>query len=49
MTFGFGHVSKALVTSYGQGISDSSLHLSFTDPVSGSQALSQTFVTVTKA
>lgn len=49
MTFGFGHVSKALVTSYGQGTSDSSLHMSFTDPRSGSQALSQTFVTVTKA
>ncbi|MCX6031908.1 MAG: molybdopterin-dependent oxidoreductase [Chloroflexi bacterium] len=49
MTFGFGHVSKALVSSYGQGASDSSLHLSFTDPVSGSQALSQTFVTITKA
>ncbi len=49
LTFGFGHVSKALVTSYGAGTSDSSLHLSFTDPRSGSQALSQTFVTVKKA
>ena len=49
VTFGFGHTSKALVTSYGQGTSDSSLHMSFTDPQSGSQALSQTFVTVKKA
>jgi len=49
VTFGFGHTSKALVTSYGQGTSDSSLHMSFTDPQSGSQALSQTFVTITKA
>jgi thiosulfate reductase / polysulfide reductase chain A len=49
MVFGFGHVSKALVTSYGAGTSDSSLHQSFTDPRSGSQALSQTFVTVKKA
>jgi len=49
LTFGFGHVSKALVTAYGQGTSDSILHQSFTDPQSGSQALSQTFVTITKA
>lgn len=46
---GFGHVSKALTTSYGQGTSDGSLHLSFIDPRSGSQALSQTCVTVEKA
>ena len=49
LTFGFGHVSKALVTAYGQGTSDSILHQTFTDPQSGSQALSQTFVTITKA
>jgi thiosulfate reductase/polysulfide reductase chain A len=45
---GFGHVSKGLTTAYGQGTSDSDLHLTFTDPVSGSQALSQTTVTVAK-
>ena len=49
MTPGFGHVSKGLTTAYGQGTSDSDLHLTFTDPVSGSQALSQTTVTVEKA
>jgi len=45
---GFGHVSKGLTTAYGEGVSDSDLHLTFTDPVSGSQALSQTCVRVTK-
>ena len=49
MTPGFGHVSKALQTAYMSGTSDSDLHLTFTDRVSGSQALSQTTVTVTKA
>jgi thiosulfate reductase/polysulfide reductase chain A len=49
MTPGFGHVSKGLTTAYGQGTSDSDLHLTFTDPVSGSQALSQTTVKVEKA
>ncbi|MFQ5341639.1 MAG: molybdopterin-dependent oxidoreductase [Anaerolineae bacterium] len=49
MTPGFGHVSKALRTAYGAGASDSDLHLTFTDPISGSQALSQTTVKVTKA
>lgn len=49
MTPGFGHVSKGLTTAYGQGASDSDLHLTFTDPVSGSQALSQTCVRVAKA
>ncbi len=48
MTPGFGHLSKGWTTGYGVGASDSVLHLSFTDPVSGSQALSQTFVTVEK-
>jgi hypothetical protein len=38
-----------LTTAYGQGASDSDLHLTFTDPVSGSQALSQTTVKVEKA
>jgi thiosulfate reductase/polysulfide reductase chain A len=48
MTTGFGHLSKANRVSYAQGASDSDLHLTFTDPVSGGQALSQTFVTVRK-
>ena len=48
MTPGFGHMSKGLTTAYGVGACDSDLHLTYTDPVSGSQALSQTFVTVKK-
>ena len=31
------------------GASDSDLHVTYTDPISGGQALSQTFVTVKKA
>jgi thiosulfate reductase/polysulfide reductase chain A len=49
MTPGFGHQSLGLRTAYGVGASDSDLHITYTDPVSGSQALSQTFVTVEKA
>ncbi|MGE5072371.1 MAG: molybdopterin-containing oxidoreductase family protein [Anaerolineae bacterium] len=49
MTPGYGHLSKGLTTAYGLGASDSDLRLTFTDPVSGGQALSQTFVTVEKA
>ncbi len=49
MTPGYGHLSKGLKTAYGIGASDSALHVSYTDPISGSQALSQTFVTVKKA
>lgn len=49
MTPGFGHVSKALQTAFASGTSDSDLHLTFTDRISGSQALSQTTVVVTKA
>ncbi|MEJ2596807.1 MAG: molybdopterin-dependent oxidoreductase [Anaerolineales bacterium] len=48
MTPGYGHLSKGLKTAFGIGASDSSLHISYTDPISGSQALSQTFVTVKK-
>jgi thiosulfate reductase / polysulfide reductase chain A len=48
MTPGFGHVSKGLTIAYGQGASDSDLHLTCTDPVSGSQALSQTCVKISK-
>ena len=48
LTPGFGHLSKGLTTAYGLGACDSDLHLTFTDPISGGQALSQTFVTVKK-
>ncbi|HVN14803.1 MAG TPA: molybdopterin-dependent oxidoreductase [Anaerolineales bacterium] len=49
MTPGFGHLSMGLTTAYGLGESDSDLHVTYTDPISGGQALSQTFVTVKKA
>jgi len=49
MTPGFGHLSKGLTTAFGYGSCDSVLHVTYTDPISGSQALSQTFVTVNKA
>jgi thiosulfate reductase / polysulfide reductase chain A len=49
MTPGYGHLSKGLKTAFGVGASDSAIHVTYTDPVSGSQALSQTFVTVKKA
>jgi thiosulfate reductase/polysulfide reductase chain A len=49
MTPGYGHLSKGLTTAFGIGASDSVLHETFTDPISGGQALSQTFVTVKKA
>jgi thiosulfate reductase/polysulfide reductase chain A len=49
LTPGFGHLSKGLRTAYGVGANDSVLHVTYTDPISGSQALSQTFVNVEKA
>lgn len=49
LTPGFGHLSKGLTTGFNVGVSDSVLHVTYTDPISGSQALSQTFVTVEKA
>ena len=49
MTPGFGHLSKGLKTAYGVGASDSAVHVTYTDPISGGQALSQTFVSVKKA
>jgi thiosulfate reductase/polysulfide reductase chain A len=49
MTPGYGHLSKGLTTAYGVGASDSVLHVTYTDPASGGQALSQTFVTIRKA
>jgi thiosulfate reductase/polysulfide reductase chain A len=47
MTPGYGHLSKGMTTAYGVGASSSVLHVTNTDPISGGQALSQTFVTVT--
>ena len=49
MAPGFGHLSKGTRVSYGEGVSDSDLHLTYSDPASGGQALTQTFVTVQKA
>jgi len=49
LTPGYGHLSKGLTTAFGIGASDSVLHITYTDPISGGQALSQTFVTVKKA
>jgi thiosulfate reductase/polysulfide reductase chain A len=49
LTPGFGHLSMALRTAYGVGACDSALHVTYVDPISGGQALSQTFVSVKKA
>ena len=49
LTPGYGHLSKGLRTAYGVGASSSVLHVTFVDPISGGQALSQTFVSVKKA
>jgi thiosulfate reductase/polysulfide reductase chain A len=49
MVGGFGHVSKGLKAAYALGASDSALHKTVTDPISGGSALSETFVTVSKA
>ena len=49
MTPGYGHLSQGLTAAYGLGACDSDLHVTFTDPISGGQALTQTFVTVKKA
>jgi thiosulfate reductase/polysulfide reductase chain A len=49
MTPGYGHISKGLKTAFGVGASDSAVHMTYTDPISGGQALSQTFVTVRRA
>jgi len=49
MTAGYGHASKGLRVAYGVGASDSDLHVTYTDPISGGQALTQTFVTVERA
>jgi thiosulfate reductase/polysulfide reductase chain A len=47
LTPGYGKLSKGLTTAYGVGASSSVLHVTYTDPISGGQALTQTFVTVT--
>jgi len=49
LTPGYGHLSKGLRTAFGVGASDSDLHATYTDPISGGQALTQTFVKVDKA
>lgn len=49
MAVGFGHISKGLSTAYEEGTSSSDLHVTYTDPISGGQALTQTFVTVEAA
>ncbi len=49
LTPGYGHLSKGLRIAYQHGVSDSELHATYTDPVSGGQALTQTFVKVQKA
>ncbi len=49
MAAGYGHISKGMRTAYGHGTSDSDLHVTYTDPISGGQALTQTFVTIEKA
>ena len=49
MVTGFGHFSKGLRTAFRRGVSDSDLHETVTDPLSGGQALSETFVRVYKA
>ncbi len=49
LTPGYGHLSKGLRIAYRHGVSDSDVHVTHTDPVSGGQALSETFVTVEKA
>lgn len=49
MVGGFGHISKGLKFAYGLGASDSALHKTVTDPISGGSSLSETFVTVRKA
>ncbi|HEX6302717.1 MAG TPA: molybdopterin-dependent oxidoreductase, partial [Anaerolineales bacterium] len=48
MTPGYGHLSKGLRTAYANGASDSVLHATYTDPISGGQALTETFVKIEK-
>lgn len=47
-TQGFGKFSKGLRLAYAEGGSDSDLHVTYTDPISGSQALSQTMVKISR-
>jgi len=48
LTPGYGHLSKGLRIAYNHGVSDSELHETYTDPISGGQALTQTFVKIEK-
>ena len=49
MAPGYGHHSRGLKIAYNKGSSSSDLHVTYTDPASGGQALTQTFVTVERA
>jgi thiosulfate reductase/polysulfide reductase chain A len=49
MAVGYGHASRALRTAFAHGGCDSDLHATFTDPVSGGQALTQTLVRIERA
>jgi thiosulfate reductase/polysulfide reductase chain A len=49
MAPGYGHQSRGLKIAYGKGVSSSDLHVTYTDPISGGQALTQTFVAVERA
>jgi thiosulfate reductase / polysulfide reductase chain A len=46
---GYGHQSRGLKIANNKGASSSDVHVTYTDPVSGGQALTQTFVTVERA
>ncbi|MCC7446451.1 MAG: molybdopterin-dependent oxidoreductase [Anaerolineae bacterium] len=46
---GFGHKSRGLKIANNKGVSSSDVHVTHTDPISGGQALTQTFVTVERA
>ncbi len=48
LTPGYGHLSKGLRIAFNHGVSDSELHETYTDPISGGQALTQTFVKIEK-
>ncbi|MFN8373045.1 MAG: molybdopterin-dependent oxidoreductase [Anaerolineae bacterium] len=48
MAPGFGHASRGLRNAFERGANASILHVTYTDPISGGQALTQTFVTVEK-
>ncbi len=49
LTPGYGHKSRGLKIANDKGVSSSDVHVTYTDPISGGQALTQTFVTVERA